>query len=395
MSISNCHSIEIISIINIFITTLLFTTTSITHVNAQNDYVLDLRFQSLQTLNEDSLRNKTTYINIDVSHNNLEFISPHLLEKLQNLKELRMDMNPNFRIRKVEAFLHSKSLNLLSCSGCGFNEILSKSFNGLPALKTLDLSSNSIKSISGDAFRENPGLTFVNLSDNSLISLQADTFKLNQELLVLDLSRNQNLSSTPGKTFIENEKLETLFLGGCNFEVIDDMTFKDLPNLKEIYLQNNLIHEIDPNAFQLNPLLVNISFENNQLEKFPLSIVTDNIKNLCLDQNNFKLTRGYVRLYYKLEKQGLLKDNLTTICENRNETLKFQWLATKYQFKVSQAGISNAFISTYLLAILVAEGLIVFFLIFYFMKMKKKIKLEDFSQTILNENRIYKIMKRD
>lgn len=330
-----------------------------------------------------------------MSYTGLEFITPHLLEEFQNLLVFKVDGNPDYKIRGIQAFLHSKSLILFTCVGCGFQEIYEKSFTGLPGLETLSLGRNSIKVINKDSFISNVQLISVNLTENSLEIIHRETFKANEHLSVLDLSFNLNLTVQEGTQLITNSNLEILYVIGCSIHMVDEQTFSGIPKLKELYLQNNVIHKVDPGSFQLNPLLTNLSFENNRLEHFSASVITDQMRHLCLDQNYFKLTRGYVKLYYKYERQGLMKGNNRTICENRNETLKFEWLALKYKVNVNKAGISNAFISTYLLAILLAEMVVLVMLVVCFMKLKKKFKPEDLSQTILNDNSIYKIWKND
>lgn len=355
--------------------------------------MLDLRHQQNITLDPSFFLNKTSYHEIDLSNGKLEFLTPHLLKTLPSLMELRVDGNPKFQNRKVEAFLHSKSLEMFSCAGCGFLEIYNLSFTGLPSLERLDLSRNSIQTINKDAFNSNINLKFVNLTGNKLDLIRPEIFSSNEHLSVLDLSLNVNLTVREGTQLITNPNLTILYVAGCSFHVIDEQTFSGLPDLQEIYLQNNLIHKVAAGAFQLNPLLANLSFENNRLEHFPSSVITNYTKNLCLDQNLFRLTRGYVKLYSKYERRGLVKDDNRTICENRNETMKFEWLVMKY--KVSKAGISNAFISTYLMSILLAEIVVVVLLGICLMKLKKKFKPEDLSQTILNNNSIYKICKND
>lgn len=359
-----------------------------------NDYVLDLRHQKIITLEDTHLRNKTSYHTIDLSNSGLEMITPHLLENLHNLSNLKADGNEKFRNRNTGSFLYVKSLTLFSCIGCGFKEIYEQSFTGLPNMETLDLSKNLIASIGKDAFTSNSNLKFLNFSANALDTIRPDTFRSNKHLSVLDLSSNTKLNVTEGTQLIINTNLEVLHVSRCNFNVIDEKAFSGLPNLREVYLQHNAIHKVNAGAFKLNPLLTNISFENNTLEQLPLSVITDQTKNLCLDLNHFKLTRGYVRLYSKYERHKLVRDANTTICENRNETLQFEWLVMK-QLNVTRAGISDAFISMYILVVVLAEVVVLVLLIFCFMKMSKKFKPDDLSQTILNGNSIYKLFKND
>lgn len=360
-----------------------------------NDYVLDLRYTNLTVLSKDDLKNKTSYYTIDLSSNNLEFITPHLLENLPNLLNLKVNLNPKFTIRKTEAFLHSKSLLLFSAVECGFESVYKRSFDGVPKLEVLDLSGNKIKSLDDDAFTKNINLINVNLSRNSLKSIDSEIFVTNERLEILDLSHNTNLKNEKEKPFILNKNLAVLYLNKCHLESIDAETFRNLTNLTELFLAGNFIIEVDSKAFQSMPLLTNVSLENNLLRSLAPSIIGKNMQNLCLDQNKFRLTRGYVKLYSKYERKGLIKDNQTTICRNKNETLKFEWFAMQYKLDPTKAGISTAFISTYLLAILLAEVAILVGLVFCFMKLKKKFKPEDYSQTILNENSIYKICKTE
>ncbi|XP_063700698.1 leucine-rich repeat transmembrane neuronal protein 4-like [Culicoides brevitarsis] len=367
----------------------------IVNASSSNDFLLDLRFQNITlTLTSNHLLNKTSFETIDLSHNNLEFITSHLLEGLKNLKTLKIDENKNFKPRKVEAFLHSASLTYFSCSGCGFQEIYEKTFTGLPNLEVLDLSRNQLKSIDSKiAFQSNEKLNFVNFSSNFLDFIHPETFSANKNLQILDLSMNAGLKAMQGN-FLSNSHLEILYLRGCNFDVLDENTFSALPNLREIYLQNNKIRKVSAASFDKNTILAKISFEMNFLEQLPLQIITNHTKNLCLDANSFKLTRGYVRLYTKYEKYHLIHGDEATICENRNETLKFEWFVIKHKL-VNMAGISDAFIGTYISAIVVAEIVVLVALVGCFMKLSKKFKPEDLSQTILNESSIYKIIKND
>lgn len=360
----------------------------------QAEEKLDLRGQLMQTLSPDLFNDTTAqYVEIDATDTGIEYINDFVVSQQKSLVLLRMDSNPKFLPRRNHAFLISDSLVSYSCSGCGFSTIYTLTFTQLKSLKSLNLSANKLSLIEPGAFKLNSQLERVNLSHNELdernnfVNIFGDG---ETSLKVLDLSRNAALKMIPNQALVAGNSLEELYLSECGFDVIYVESFAKLPHLKQLILKSNFIHQIDSNAFATNPNLTYLTLEHNKLRILDKNVIGNSLQYLCLANNSFTWSSSYQMLWERYEKRGL-NETASEICESQDEVEAFDWLIRQHL----TAGISNAFISTYLLVILLTEVAIVVLLILYLIKLANRLSTEpnDLSQTVLNNNRIYKIYK--
>lgn len=338
-------------------------------------------------------KNQQEILYINAEEINLKYISKYDIDCFSDLNKLILNKNYELKLSHNTTMLN-RHVNIFECSCCGITEVYEKDFSGLPSLETLDLSNNSIKQIDSKAFLHNPHVIFLNLSFNLLeeFGIAIDIFASNKSLKTLDLSYNSQLSFSSDKYFIYSTSLERLFINNCNLKMVYNKTFQQLPVLKELFLQNNLIHKIYSQSFQGLKDLTFLQLDNNSLNSLSLKHVTDNLMYICIDNNAFKYNREYTKLHDELKKRKLLQRNSNTKCENTNGTMSFEYIMESRK----NAGISGAFISTYLVMILLAEGIVLAILILYYVKLKGRVQDGlKYANTILNDHDIYKICKTD
>ncbi|XP_063838738.1 insulin-like growth factor-binding protein complex acid labile subunit [Ostrinia nubilalis] len=216
---------------------------------------------------------------LDLSYNNLTFISSILIKENIELDIFKISNNPLLRHLPVEGFNCSAeqfNIYLFDASNCGLEEVYDDSLKTFTALSVINLSGNNIKSLNNKVFSVCPKLVEVNLADNMLTTLDIKVFEKNNELGKLYLRGNplKVLSAevfihTPLLTWLDISNTELTSLWKTNKNHPETL----LSNLTFLNASQNHITEIKQNQLDTlnrlrsldisnNPLVCNREFEN-------------------------------------------------------------------------------------------------------------------------------------
>lgn len=128
-------------------------------------------------------------VELNVSHNQLDYIDQNILAKASNLTKVDLSFN---ELGSVEAFTYIADF---------------------PQLKWMDLSHNAIEVIPTAAFSRLGGLQYLNLSYNRLDTISFDMFAASSILKQLDVSFN-GIHSIEGESLPQAKRIESFITHG-------------------------------------------------------------------------------------------------------------------------------------------------------------------------------------
>ena len=160
-------------------------------------------------------------------------------------------------------------------------------FNGLTALKGLDLRDNALVSLPSGIFDNLTDLEGLDLSDNDLGALPSGIFDKNTDLEGLDLSGN-DLGALPSGIFDNNTDLESIVLGGNDLGALLSGIFDNNTDLVSINLRYNDLGALPSGIFDNNTVLRTLYLDGNDLGALPSGIFDNNtvLRALYLDGND-------------------------------------------------------------------------------------------------------------
>lgn len=183
---------------------------------------------------------------LDLSHNNIDFISSVAFTGLKKLTRLNLS--------------HNRIWNLAV-----------DTFSGLPLLQKLDLSYNNLQNFFPNIFESTPMIIILSLEFNPIMYLDSEAFKYLPKLEHLNL-RYTGISSLPDKLFESNKRLKYLSLANNALTSIPSKTFKSLGSLLHLDLNDNPIASIKSGEFNglanLTNLYISKMKELKNIEKF-------------------------------------------------------------------------------------------------------------------------------
>lgn len=357
-------------------------------LNASASNSLDRRNQNWTSLNHDEITTNFQLVQVDVSDNNITELNSTMFSDHRDLIVLILSRNILFDFPADTSFLSSITLERFECSGCGITTIFNGTFSELPKLKELDLSDNSLSVIQTGAFNTQFFLRNLNFDSNKLKILPIDLLKQSKVNASLSMNHNSEFDFQPHEVLLKSKFLKEFQCSYCAINGIYDETFSELPNIETISLNNNKILAMNSKMFEKSRNVVSISVEQNMINDFPLSIfdVIVKLKSLCVDGNPFLMTaKNAMKNYYRKAK---LRVNCTeTEVENHFENNLNPAEPTKNK------GISDAFIASYLLIILVAQAAVIGVLVMYCFKIVLSDKDDefDYSSNVLSDHDIYNV----
>lgn len=185
----------------------------------------DVKFSGnkIENIAEDTFYNGRYVINLDLSRNQIDFISIVAFQAFKNLR--RLDLS------------HNKIWN-----------IPTKSFEGLSALKYLNLGYNDITVLNSDLFSSFPNLIELDLQSNPLIELEPKVFEHLKYLEILNLESTL-LKVIPDHLFVFTSHLKTLDLSNNQLTYVPTDALKFLHQLHLLQLSGNPIKVIEGEAF--------------------------------------------------------------------------------------------------------------------------------------------------
>lgn len=368
--------------------------------------MLNKTFNSLSSMKVKDLEMQSNYKTIDMSHNQIDWIDyPGLFIKQLNLEILNFNGNSNFPSKINVNILEHENVRQFSCRVCGFTEIGSLTFTGMSNLEVLLLNANNIDEIAESSFRSNTNMKVLNLSDNKIKVLHPETLTNLRKFTQLTLTSN-SIQLPNNRLFLKGESLKSLAMDSCGIKVIYPETFGELKSLEKLNLNGNFIVNIPVNSFKFNSKLKSLLIESNRMKFFPNALLDylQELKELCIDNNQFdESALEFGETVDKYSTRRLRSENC-----NNNQDLFIEFLY-KPTTKVPETkvvadkivtkfeGISDFFIGSYLSIILIIQATALMLLVIYLIKIIKYEKLDDgdvdLSNTILNDNDIYKVWK--
>lgn len=246
---------------------------------------LQLNYNDIQTLQEDSILHYPSLKTLSIACNSLEKIESNTFQYSKFLESLNL-ANNNLHI--------------------GYQET-SYALKKLPGLRALDLSENELDDEMSTALLQNlTSLEYLNLSGNLLQRLDETSFKDLHQLRELDLQRN--IMFELDGAFESNTKLQRLNLAFNYLPCLMDfhMTQLVVLNVSHNFIEWFISRQDVNDTFQLETL----DLSNNKLLFFPFLPNQSHLRNLYLSHNT-------IRFYEHLADNATFP-NLTTTVEFYN-----------------------------------------------------------------------------
>lgn len=216
---------------------------------------------------------------LDLSYNNLDFISNILIKENIELEIFKISNNQKLKHLPKDGFICSAdqfNIYYFDASNCGLEEIYDNSLSTFTVLTQINLSGNAIKTINRQVFEPLTRIVEINLADNQLTSLDNKVFAKNKELGKLIL-RGNPLKAISAEVFLSTPALRSLDVSHAHLTSLwkDDKnrptTF--LNSLNYLNISFNRINIVKQNELQTlnklrtlditnNPLVCNVDFEN-------------------------------------------------------------------------------------------------------------------------------------
>ncbi|XP_062549757.1 leucine-rich repeat-containing G-protein coupled receptor 5-like [Armigeres subalbatus] len=205
--------------------------------------------------------------------NNITVIDKNSFKSFTELERLILDKNPHLRFpSNGSTFIQQETLTDFQCFRCGVDKIFNRSLIGMPRMEQINLTENKIYQIESNAFQQNRNLRVIILRSNLLKRIPREMLVNVNEIQTVDLSHNGNLATEDDQPFLISDALQVLLCDECGFEIVYEKTFSELFNLSKLYLRKNKITEVHARAFlqvSHRPKLkqnLQVSLEHNQLQ---------------------------------------------------------------------------------------------------------------------------------
>jgi Leucine-rich repeat (LRR) protein len=330
--------------------------------------VLKLRQTKLQKLDQINLKNLINLRHLDLSFNNLSFISQDSFEFNLNLEYLDLSSNSLYEFSTVLNKL--KYLNLENNQIKSTNEVLKDYYsieifkmanNRLDKYPSFEMSqiksenvekflefhlnqnqineikyfsfifgklvlanfdSNQINSIETDAFLNCRSLQFLSIAQNHLRNLTENNFHFLFSLIHLNLSFNE-INFIEQKTFSNLNKLKSLDLNYNKLISIDNDLFLGLSNLNDLYLLSEYEMTLNNRSFNHLPNISSIVLNDSLISKYK-----------CLFMHNLErdIQRTISNKYVFYKSINLLTLNFTI--NDSLKDLKCDLMFHFFQFKI-------------------------------------------------------------
>lgn len=212
------------------------------------DALLTLKLDScsIETIHEQAFKGLGSLVFLDLDRNSLKEVPSASFEPLTMLKYLKISAN-NLTHITTNSFSHLSSLEELQMNFGSFSRINYGSFSGLHYLSKIEITNNpGLSIIEKGTFNNLPKLDYLNLSSNSLSSLSNDGFSQKNPMSIIDL-RSNNLHCD------------------CDLKWLS----KWLINFNDT-ITNNHINPVSTNIYQEH------QFKSNAIQTPPLDVATIN-----------------------------------------------------------------------------------------------------------------------
>lgn len=333
---------------------------------------LELSFNNISFITRDSFSGLTQLETVKLNNNALKTIPFTLFNTNSNLKEIDLSYNKISAVSKTTFFLQKiTDLNLqqnrlssldfilpvsLGSLDLSFNSISTvndDSFSGLTQLSILKLNDNLLEKLQGGLLNPLENLKNVYLQRNNLTVLQRDLFASHNNLVEVDLSEN-NISSVEAPVF-HSKSIQRLNLRNNKIKYLN---FIIPENVKNLDLSFNSIAEINNNSLLNIANLTTLNTSGNFLKHIPVNLFKslNYTKEIQLGQNkltplsNGVLTSSHaVTLNFSYNEILLVERNVFPLNGTRNlylqnnklKTLNFKFPFTLVNLDLSYNSISS------------------------------------------------------
>ncbi|KAK3605351.1 hypothetical protein CHS0354_040938 [Potamilus streckersoni] len=241
---------------------------------------INLEFNKLQSLKENTFAHLPNLTKIYIEHNNLLVFNSSAFTNVSSVSGSLIIHASNNKIQSLDFPNPYDIVNLqsLELSNNNISVLRSFQFLGLPRLHDLSLENNLIDTIQWDAFAStsltNSFLRQLNLADNKIGDTSIGAFRHLVSLTFLDLSGNY-LTHVTDDTFKGMTTLANLYMNFMPYlESIGDYTFMDHYQLKLVQISNNpKLSYISPKAFWNIKDLRIVLLKNNSLTTFSEKLI--------------------------------------------------------------------------------------------------------------------------
>jgi len=208
-------------------------------------------------------RDMFSLLEINLSNNLIDYISPEFLSTLPNLQIMKLSANKISTMTMSPSLFQLRDLDL---SGNKLVKISADNLAGLESLTHLSLANNQIQTIHPATFRNASQILVLDISDNQLMSLP-DTLKYLHNLQTLDIGGNYIQEIGADSPLSSMSGLWRLQLHGNRIRNISHDVFTHLKTLQIIDLSRNEISSIERGTFDQNKLLRAIRLDGNEIRE--------------------------------------------------------------------------------------------------------------------------------
>ncbi|XP_039309773.1 protein artichoke isoform X2 [Solenopsis invicta] len=278
--------------------------------NLPNLRRLDLSGNAIGLIEPESFLGTPALEHINVSGNALSVIHPMTFQHLTNLYELDIGLNRMLEVvpglpKDIEHLHMSKNrivalptvssqdlalpaLRSLDLSSNGIERILPGTLADLSNLKKLNLGYNALRILDDGVFDGLTGLEQLDLKCNRLVTLHGRSFRPLKSLMDVNLRGNRVEVLRPD-IFQENSRLQRVDLSRNNLAQIPHATFTNTRDLRELYASHNTLTELPGSLHGLTALRVlDLSFNK-------LNILSPETLSSLSSLLELKLVRNHIR----------------------------------------------------------------------------------------------------
>ncbi|XP_043494508.1 leucine-rich repeat-containing protein 15-like [Polistes fuscatus] len=171
-------------------------------------------------------------------------------------------------------------------------ELVSKSFDELVCLTSLNLANNLLSELLSNIFHKLKNLKMLDISMNNFTFLPAKFFDQNKELREFYLHNNTiKISTLPDNLLANLTKLHYVQLNGNGFLFLPENLFWGSSSLEYIFLSENSLVTLPKKIFRGLNKVKKLSLKNNEIETLPSKIFEDMEELKILDLSNNRIAR--------------------------------------------------------------------------------------------------------
>ncbi|KAF3846742.1 hypothetical protein F7725_003820 [Dissostichus mawsoni] len=207
----------------------------LTHLTLQRCNILRVK--------EGAFRSLGRLVSLNLAYNKIDVLYQESFDGLSALKELQLDHNRVEEIRPG-AFTQLGFLNMLALTHNQLVYIPNMAFQGLQNIKWLRLSRNSLNNLAPEAFTGLFTLSRLSLDHNELQFFPTQTMSRLPEVTRLDMSHNP--MTYLGEESVSMVKLTHLYLDHMSLQDLSDQALSRAPLLSHLDLSHNQLRYLEP-----------------------------------------------------------------------------------------------------------------------------------------------------